>query len=74
MATQDQKRFRVGAAAHELGLHLMTMRHWIKAARIQVVQVSREMHIPARRSSGWFGKAMNDFGVHRWYRTTVDGS
>jgi len=37
MAKQAQKLFRVGAAAHELGLHPMTVRRWIKAGRIHVV-------------------------------------
>jgi putative resolvase len=46
MAKQAQKLFRVGAAAHELGLHPMTVRRWIKAGRLQVVQVGREMRIP----------------------------
>jgi excisionase family DNA binding protein len=46
MAKQGQKLLRVGAAAHELGLHPMTVRRWIKAGRIQVVQVGREMRIP----------------------------
>ena len=46
MAKQEQKLFRVGAAAHELGLHPMTVRRWIKAGRIQVVQVGREMRLP----------------------------
>lgn len=46
MAKQKHKLFRVGAAAHELGLHPMTVRRWIKAGRIQVVQVGREMRIP----------------------------
>ncbi len=46
MAKQAQKLFRVGAAAHELGLHPMTVRRWIKAGRIQVVQIGREMRIP----------------------------
>ena len=46
MARQEQKLFRVGAAAHELGLHPMTLRRWIKAGRIQVVQVGREVRIP----------------------------
>ena len=46
MAKQAQKLFRVGAAAHELGLHPMTVRRWIKAGRIQVIQVGREMRIP----------------------------
>jgi putative resolvase len=46
MAKQEQKLFRVGAAAHELGLHPMTVRRWIKAERIQVVQVGREVRVP----------------------------
>jgi len=46
MAKQEQKLFRVGAAAHELGLHPMTVRRWIKAGRIQVVQVGREVRVP----------------------------
>ena len=46
MAKQGQKLLRVGVAAHELGLHPMTVRRWIKAGRIQVVQVGREMRIP----------------------------
>ncbi len=46
MAKQAQKLLRVGAAAHELGLHPMTVRRWIKAGRIQVVQVGRETRVP----------------------------
>src|SRR2546427_12929018 len=46
MTRQGQKLLRVGASAHELGLHPMTVRRWIKAGRIQVVQVGREMRIP----------------------------
>ena len=46
MAKQAQKLLRVGAAAHELGLHPITVRRWIKAGRIQVVQVGREVRIP----------------------------
>ena len=46
MAKQEQKLFRVGAAAHELGLHPMTVQRWIKAGRLQVVQVGREVHVP----------------------------
>ena len=46
MARPGQKLLRVGAAAHELGLHPMTVRRWIKAGRIRVVQVGREARIP----------------------------
>ena len=43
---QPPKLFRVSAAAHELGLHPITVRRWIKAGRIAVVHVGREMRIP----------------------------
>src|SRR5262249_36091869 len=46
MAKQGQRLLGVGAAAHELGLHPMTVRRWIKAGRLQFVQVGREMRIP----------------------------
>src|SRR5258708_5878764 len=46
MARPGQKLLRVGAAAHDLGLHPMTVRRWIKAGRIRVVQVGREARIP----------------------------
>jgi len=34
MAKQEQKLFRLSQAAHELGLHPITVRRWIKAGRI----------------------------------------
>jgi putative resolvase len=46
MVKQAQKLYRVGAAAHELGLHPMTVRKWIKNGRIKAVQLGREMRIP----------------------------
>src|SRR6266702_6727832 len=46
MAKQEQKLFRLSQAAHELGLHPITVRRWIKAGRIQAVQVGREVRIP----------------------------
>ena len=45
MAKQEQKLFRLSQAAHELGLHPITVRRWIKAGRIQVVQWA-EVRIP----------------------------
>src|SRR5215469_3915198 len=56
MAKQGQKHLRVGAAAHELGLHPMTLRRWIKAGRIQVVQVGREMRVPRAEIERMVGK------------------
>jgi putative resolvase len=46
MAKQEQKLFRLSQAAHELGLHPITVRRWIKAGRIQAVHVGREVRIP----------------------------
>jgi putative resolvase len=46
MARQEQKLFRLSQAAHELGLHPITVRRWIKAGRIQAIQVGREVRIP----------------------------
>jgi len=46
MAKQKPKLLRVSAAAHELGLHPMTVRRWIKMGRIQVVWLGREMRVP----------------------------
>ncbi len=49
MAKQAQKLFRVGAAAHELGLHPMTVRRWIKAGRIQVIRRAASRPLWARQ-------------------------
>src|SRR5438270_1976833 len=46
MAKREPKLLRLSVAAHELGLHPMTVRRWIKAGRIQVVQVGRETRVP----------------------------
>ncbi|HYT34708.1 MAG TPA: IS607 family transposase [Ktedonobacteraceae bacterium] len=45
-AKHEQKLFRLSQAAHELGLHPITVRRWIKAGRIGVIQVGREVRIP----------------------------
>src|SRR3989441_3136718 len=63
MVKQAQKLFRVGAAAHELGLHPMTVRRWIKAGRIQVVQVGREMRIPRSEIERMVGASEERFLV-----------
>jgi len=46
MAKREPKLLRLSVAAHELGLHPMTVRRWIKAGRIQVIPVGREVRIP----------------------------
>lgn len=78
---QEHKLFRVGAAAHELGLHPMTVRRWIKAGRIQVVQVGREMRIPRseiERIVGSVDGQLDDLGtqverLQAWARTERKG-
>ncbi len=47
MAKQKPKLLRVSAAAHELGLHPMTVRRWIKTGRIRVIWLGREMRVPS---------------------------
>src|SRR5260370_13838814 len=56
MAKREQKLLRVGAAAHELGLHPITVRRWIKAGRIQVVQIGREVRVPRAEIERMVGK------------------
>src|SRR5437667_5323872 len=56
MAKRERKLLRIGAAAHELGLHPITVRRWIKAGRIQVVQMGREVRIPRAEIERMGGK------------------
>jgi len=41
MAKQEQKLFRLSQAAHELGLHPITVRRWIKAGRIPRAEIEK---------------------------------
>jgi excisionase family DNA binding protein len=45
MTTREQKLLRVGAAAHELGLHPVTVRRWIKDWRIQAVPIGGRVRV-----------------------------
>jgi putative resolvase len=56
MAKREPKLLRVSAAAHELGLHPITVRRWIKAGRIQVIPVGREVRIPRAEVERLVGK------------------
>jgi excisionase family DNA binding protein len=56
MAKREPKLLRLSVAAHELGLHPMTVRRWIKAGRIQVVPVGREVRIPRSEVERLVGK------------------
>src|SRR5437588_5656345 len=56
VAKREPKLLRIGAAAHELGLHPITVRRWIKAGRIQVIPVGREVRIPRAEIERLVGK------------------
>jgi excisionase family DNA binding protein len=56
MAKREPKLLRLSVAAHELGLHPITVRRWIKAGRIQVVPVGREVRIPRSEVERLVGK------------------
>ncbi len=56
MAKREPKLLRIGAAAHELGLHPITVRRWIKAGRISVIPVGREVRIPRTEVERLVGK------------------
>src|SRR6266704_5710196 len=46
VAKREPKFLRTSAAAHEVGLHPITVRRWIKTGRIQAVPMGREVRIP----------------------------
>jgi len=56
MAKREPKLLRVGVAARELGLHPLTVRRWIKAGRIQVVPMGREVRVPRTEVERLVGK------------------
>lgn len=56
MAKREPKLLRISAAAHELGLHPITVRRWIKAGRIQAVTIGREVRVPRAEVERLVGK------------------
>jgi putative resolvase len=60
MAKQEPKLLRMCAASHELGLHSITIRRWIKAGRIQAVPLGREVRIPRTEIERLVGSSMDD--------------
>src|SRR6266566_2533132 len=56
VAKREPKLLRISAAAHELGLHPITVRRWIKAGRIQAVPMGREVRIPRTEIERLVGK------------------
>jgi putative resolvase len=53
---EEPKWFRVGRPAHELGLHPLTVRKWIKAGKITAVRVGNEARIPRSEIERLVGK------------------
>jgi len=56
MTKREQKLLRVGAAAHELGLHPITVQRWIQAGRVQAVPIGREVRLPRAEIERLVGK------------------
>src|SRR5215469_16800685 len=52
----EPKLLRVSRAAHELGLHPLTVRKWIKAGKIQAFRVGNEARIPRSEIERLVGK------------------
>jgi putative resolvase len=56
MAKREPKLLRLSAAAHELGLHPITVRRWIKTGRIRAVPMGREVRVPRTEVERLVGK------------------
>lgn len=56
MKAEEPKLLRVGRAAHELGLHPLTVRKWIKAGKIAAIRVGNEARIPRSEIERLAGK------------------
>jgi len=54
---EEPKLLRVSRAAHELGLHPLTVRKWIKAGKIAAIRVGNEARIPRSEIERLAGKA-----------------
>jgi putative resolvase len=53
---REPKLLRVSRAAHELGLHPLTVRKWIKAGKIAAIRVGNEARIPRTEIERLAGK------------------
>jgi putative resolvase len=53
---EEPKLLRVSRAAHELGLHPLTVRKWIKAGKITAIRVGNEARIPRSEIERLVGK------------------
>lgn len=53
---EEPKLLRVSRAAHELGLHPVTVRKWIKAGKIHAIRVGNEARVPRSEIERLAGK------------------
>ncbi len=53
---EEPKLLRVSRAAHELGLHPLTVRKWIRAGKITAIRVGNETRIPRSEIERLVGK------------------
>ena len=56
MKANEPKLLRVSRAAHELGLHPLTVRKWIKAGKIAAIRVGNEARVPRSEIERLAGK------------------
>jgi excisionase family DNA binding protein len=56
MKAAEPKLLRVSKAAHELGLHPLTVRKWIKAGKIHALRVGNEARVPRSEIERLAGK------------------
>jgi putative resolvase len=54
---EEPKLLRVSRAAHELGLHPLTVRKWIKAGKIAAIRVGNEARVPRSEIERLVGKS-----------------
>jgi putative resolvase len=56
MKAEEPTLVRVSRAAHEVGLHPLTVRKWMKAGKIHAIRVGNEARIPRSESERLAGK------------------
>src|ERR1051326_431737 len=56
MKAEEPKLLRVSKASHELGLHPLTVRKWIKAGKIHAIRVGNEARVPRSEIERLVGK------------------
>jgi putative resolvase len=56
MKAEEPKLLRVSKAAHELGLHPLTVRKWIKAGKVHAIRIGNEARVPRSEIERLAGK------------------